>query len=882
MSRFPNRLLAEYPLVAVVALALFWSGDGVQAQQCTATGTNQTCSNSIFLSGGANGISDGGTLTVTNTDTGTITGSTFGINAADVANITNFGTVTGGVFGINATNAANVINFGSISGAIGISATASNVTNNTGTISGTIFGINANVATVSNSGSISGGTFGIFATTSTVTNSGTIVVGAGGTGINATSAANVVSSGTISGGAFGIFANNVADVLNSGTISATTAGISAVSGTVTNTGTIVAASGINFGGNSAVFNAGAIIGSGGTAINFTTGTNTLTLEPGFAISGKVIGAGADVFQLGGTGSASFDVGLIGPTQQYEGFSTFHKVGSSTWSVTGTYSQPNPWDVQSGTLLVNGDLSAASGITVGSGGTLGGIGTVSNPTINNGGTLAPGLPNTIGYFHVTGNLVLASAASYLVQVSPIAASMSSVTGTASIAGALVANGTGGAYTVGQKYAILTASGGLTGTFSGLAVNGSFGSTQPTITYDANDAFLVLAPASLGVPAGSPTNVTNVAHGIDAANSGTPPLAFQSLFSLQPQQLQNALTQLSGEAGTGAQAAALQITNEFLSVLVNSGNNHGALGSMDVPTLDRPGFQALKAPRSAAFAPRSSVWGAVYGSTNSINGDPSGVGSHHLALGTSDFAVGLDSRVSSNTTLGFALAGAGTSWSLSQGLGGGRSDVFQAGVYGSRAFGAGYLSGALAYGSHWVSTSRGIAVGGLDQLHGSFVGQSFSGRLETGYHLAWTPFRLTPYVALQAQAFTTPGYSESAASGVSPFGLVFGSRTATAARSEIGSWADKSFELSNGAEFNVRARVGWAHDWQTSSQLSATFAALPAASFVVTGAMLAPDRLLLTDAAEWRWQNGWSFLTRLDAELADAAQTYRGTARLSYSW
>lgn len=870
-------------LTGAVLLAL-WSCDQARAQQCTTTGTNQTCSNSIFLSGGADGIFDAGTLSVTNTATGTITGTTFGINAADTANVANFGTITGGIFAINATNAANVVNSGTISGIIGISASASNVTNNTGTISGTIFGISANTAVVSNSGSISAGTSGIFATTATVVNSGAILAGAGGSGINAIDAANVINSGTISGGAFGIFANN-AVVLNSGTISATAAGISTGTGDVTNTGTIVAGSGINFGANSTLLNAGAIIGSGGTAVNFAGGTNTLTLEPGSAISGKVLGAGADVFQLGGTGSATFDLGLLGPTEQYEGFSTFNKVGSSTWTVTGTYSQASPWDVQSGTLLVNGNLSAANAVTVDSGSVLGGIGTVSNVTINDGATLAPGLPNSIGTLHVAGNLVLASAASYLVQVSSTVASGTSINGTASVAGAVIVNGTSGAYTVGQKYAIITASGGVTGAFSSLEVEGSFGSTRPIITYDSNDAFLVLAPAALSqqLPADSPINVTNVARGIDAANFGTPPLAFQNLFSLPPQQLQNALTQLSGEADTGAQEAAFQITNEFLSLLVDSGNNHGAPGSMSAPVPDPTTLQALKAPGSVIFAPRLSVWGAVYGSTSSINGDPGGVGSHDLALRTSGFAIGLDSRVSPDTILGFALAGGGTSWSLSQGLGGGRSDVFQAGVHGSQEFGAAYLSGALAYGSHWVSTSRYVTVDGVDQLNGNFVAQSFSGRLETGYHItSWTPFQLTPYAALQAQSFSTPAYSESAASGVSPFGLAFDSRIATAVRSEVGSWANESFRLSDESALDLSGRIGWAHDWQSTPQLAATFLDLPAASFVVNGATPAADLLLLTSAAQWRWRNGWSFLAKFDAELAGGSLTYQGLARLNYAW
>ncbi|MGH6679146.1 MAG: autotransporter outer membrane beta-barrel domain-containing protein, partial [Bradyrhizobium sp.] len=456
-----------------------------------------------------------------------------------------------------------------------------------------------------------------------------------------------------------------------------------------------------------------------------------------------------MFQFGGTGSAAFDLGLIGPTQQYQGFSTFNKVGSSTWTVTGTSSQLNPWEVQNGTLLVNGDLSTASRITVDGGGILGGDGAVSNLTISNGGTLAPGLPS-IGSFHVAGNLVLASAASYLVQVSPLAASVAKVSGTASIAGTLIAAGTGGAYTVGQKYTVLTAPGGLTGTFSAVDVQGSFGSTRPILTYDAGDALLVLAPAVLGsqLPAGAPINVTNVAHAIDAANSGTPPLAFQNLFNLPPPLLQNALTQLSGEANTGAQAAAFQLTNEFLSLLVDRGNGFGGTDSRNLAGPAQPRPKVSEPSAAIAPVPRWSVWSAGYGSTSNTDGDPGGLGSHDLAVHTSGFAVGLDYGISGNTTLGFALAGGGTSWSLSQGLGGGRSDVLQAGLYGSRTFGAAYLSGALAYGSHWFSTNRGITVDGLGWLNGSFVGQSFSGRLEGGYHFtSWTPFRLTPYVAIQ---------------------------------------------------------------------------------------------------------------------------------------
>jgi outer membrane autotransporter protein len=715
-----------------------------------------------------------------------------------------------------------------------------------------------------------------------VTNSGTILVAAGGRGINTTGATSLTNSGAVSGGAFAVSANTVADVSNSGTLSGSSFGISAASGTVTNSGAISGSTAINLGGDSDVFNTGTITGTGGTAVNFAGGLNTLTLGPGSVIAGKVVGAGSDTFQLGGVGSGTFDLGLIGATQQYQGFSTFNKAGSSTWTVTGAFAQSDPWTVQSGTFVVNGDLSAASGITVDPGATLGGTGTLSNTTINDGATLAPGPPNSIGTLRVIGNLVLASAASYLVQVSPATASLTTISGTASLGGTLVANGTGGAYSIGHKYTVLTASGGVTGTFSSLVVSGFGAATQPTITYDANDAFLVLAPAALQLPSAPPTNVANVASAIEAANTGTLPLAFDSLFNLRPQQLQNTLTELSGEAATGDQRGAFQITNEFLSLLVDPfGANRGASEPTNPP---RPaGPMLLKAPKAlAAPAPKISVWGAAYGSTNGTNGDPGGLGSHDLNARTAGFAAGLDDRVAADTTVGFALAGGGTSWSLSQGLGGGHSDVFQAGIYGARQLGPAYLSGALAYGSHWASTSRVVTVGATDQLNADFNGQSFGGRLEAGYRISSMPFGLTPYASLQAQTFFAPAYSESAALGASPFALAYAARTATGVRGEVGGWADRAFALAGGATFHLIGRVGWAHDWQDNPQLSATFLGLPTASFVVNGAVPPADLLLLTNGAEWRWRSRWSLLVKFDGEFAGRSQTYAGTARVRYAW
>ena len=425
--------------------ALAWSVAPTSAQQCTPTGTNQTCTNSIFLTGGAIGLFDNGVppgpgLTVTNTSVGTISGtggavaSAFGIQAA-TATVTNNGTISGTTAlaggegaGVNAAT-ASVANNGTISGTggptglgFGISATTQTVTNN-GTISGTggmagigIVALGLSTATVTNNGTISGTTsgtgagsvgFGVDAATATVTNNGTI-------------------SGTASGVASGF-------------------GIVADTATVTNNGTILGTSGVggsgiginSLGAGSNVTNNGTITGTT-FAIDFAGGGgNTLTLGPTSIINGEVIASGANnLLQLGGSGIGSFDVSLVGPAAQYRGFDTFNKVGDATWTLTGFNAGALPWTVQQGILLVNGSL-ANSPFAV-SGGTLGGIGTIGNTQVNSGGTLAPGSGAPGTSLTINGNLAFQSGALYLVQVNSSTASFANVTATASLAGTVQAN------------------------------------------------------------------------------------------------------------------------------------------------------------------------------------------------------------------------------------------------------------------------------------------------------------------------------------------------------------------------------------------------------------------------------------------------------------
>jgi Autotransporter beta-domain len=439
----------------------------------------------------------------------------------------------------------------------------------------------------------------------------------------------------------------------------------------------------------------------------------------------------------------------------------------------------------------------------------------------------------------------------------------------------------------------------------------------ISTDILTATFTLSAQALGttftslLPPGSPTNVLNVAGALDnsVANGGTLPAGLQNLYDLTPAQLSAAMSALSGEAATDSEKGAFALMNQFLGLMldpfVNGRDCGGGSGLQRDPSLGRsdcgggqaiglaPDQQAgfppniarayasvLKAPPKQTFDQRWTAWGSGFGGSSTTSGNAA-VGSNNVTARDYGFASGMDYHFSQNTLVGFALAGSGTKWGLAQGLGGGRSDAFQVGIYGKSYFGPAYVAAALAFTSNWFTTNR-LALG--DQLTAKFGGESFGGRLESGYRFIVPSsagrFEISPYAAVQAQSFHTPGYSETDLSG-GGLGLNFNARNDSDTRSELGMrFADLT--AVNAMPLILRARLAWAHDWVGNPALNAAFQALPGASFVVNGARVPTDSALASVGAELHMTTRWSVLANFDGEFAKSSQTYAGTGTLRYMW
>ncbi|MCP3412347.1 autotransporter domain-containing protein [Bradyrhizobium sp. CCGB01] len=873
------------------ALSIGASGVGVFAAQNntitnTATGTitGVDGSSGIFVFGGAivtnagaitvgdsTGFSGGimaitANNTVTNTATGTIT---VGQNAAgifmqgDFQTASNFGTITAGDLAVGIAvqgDDSKVTNAGTInvggSGSAGISMQGDRATiSQSGTINVGLAGAgvayNGSSSTITNSGRITGADavegIIVFGDSNIVTNSGTITVGASGVGmdVSAFSTTNqIVNTGTITVGAGGT-------------------GILVSGGSVFNSGTIDASA------------------SGAIAIDLCgCGSNTLTLGPGSVIKGQVFASGTDTFQLGGTGKDTFNLDQIGTGLQYDGFSTFNKVDSSTWTVTGTGNQD--WSVLGGTLMLAGTINGT--VTVATGGTFGGVGTVGTTTVN-GGTLAPGNPT--GTLTVSGDLSFTSASSYMVQISGASNGLAVVTGTATLGGATVVVVPTGS--IAKHYTILNA-GTLPDTFNPV-VAGLSSNLKATLSYGLNDVYLDLA---LGYGGGLNVNQQNVANVLTNVfnSTGSLPVA---LANLSPA----GLTQASGESATGSQQTTFDAMNLFLGLLTDvfgsgrsgapgatpyadeaSANAYAATGKGARDKTTRDAFASIyrKAP-AASFEQRWNVWAAGYGGSQTTDGNAA-LGSNNTSSSIYGTAVGLDYRFSPSTIAGFALAGGGTGFNVN-GLGWGRSDLFQAGAFVRHTMGPAYITAALAYGWQDVTTNRIVTAAGVDQLRAQFNANAFSGRIEGGYRYATQWIGLTPYAAAQATMFSLPNYSEFAVVGNNTFALNYAAKDVTSTRTELGLRADKSFAAAGGL-MTLRGRVAWAHDYNPDRTVGAVFQTLPGSAFVVNGAALARDSALTTASVQMNWMNGWSASATFEGEFSNVTRSYAGKGVVRYAW
>jgi len=595
--------------------------------------------------------------------------------------------------------------------------------------------------------------------------------------------------------------------------------------------------------------AGSIAGAGRFELGgktLTVGSNNLSTS----VSGSIVDGGSS----GGTGGS-----LV-------------KTGTGTLTLSGkanTYTGTTT--INGGTLVVSGSIASSGGVTVNSSGRLSGTGIVPGVKVDSGGTLAPG--NPIGTMTITGNLTLGRGSTYAVEVSQGATTRTDVSGALAIKGISTLQAAFGASnSYSRSTTLLSASGGRTGTFDTFMTSGQPQGLAASLSYTPTDVQLVLT-AMLGKSAMLSANQAAVASAINTSfNSGQLlPAGLQSLFSMSGTPLANALNSLSGEAHTALRTAAFSFGGQLLNIVLGS-----AGGSPSTQIQQAVQYASLAADEATDQPRRLRGWVAGFGGWGGLNAT---AGTASVQTSAQGLAVGGDWSFDEGM-LGVMLASGTSGWFLGDGLGSGRGNAFQAGLYGRTMAGPLYIAAAGAWGQYVVSANRAVPFL-ADYMSASYTSTTWSGRLETGYRFAFGRGGLTPFVAGQGQALQSPGFCETSLLGTGA-ALCVAPRTASQVRSELGLEGDAELGAVNGSPVRLQGKIAWAHEWQRAATANAWFQSLPEASFTVSGAPLPSDIAVARLFSEAQLDRAWSLRLQADAELGEAYASIAGTVRLTGRW
>lgn len=270
---------------------------------------------------------------------------------------------------------------------------------------------------------------------------------------------------------------------------------SGATGTITGTTTITGGkvrmnNELNLGSEPAAFNPAHLTINGGTLAAYAS-FNIDDINRGLTLGAA--GATIDV-------EGAFNLGIQSPIT---GAGSLTKTGTGNLTISGDNTYTGATNVNAGALYFDGDQSGATGaVTVASGATLGGAGTVGgDTTILSGGTVTGGTAGGIGELTFAQDLTLDTGSTWLVDLmhDSTTADQIIVSGNLHIGGALSIAGTG-TFTNGSIYTIATY-GTLTGNgfsndsaYDGILLTGridGLGGNYWTVNYNDNGAITLTA-------------------------------------------------------------------------------------------------------------------------------------------------------------------------------------------------------------------------------------------------------------------------------------------------------------------------------------------------------------------------------------------------------
>ncbi|WP_159096762.1 autotransporter domain-containing protein [Pseudovibrio sp. Alg231-02] len=501
--------------------------------------------------------------------------------------------------------------------------------------------------------------------------------------------------------------------------------------------------------------------------------------------------------------------------------------AGTTILTGTNTYTGGTTVSGGELVVNGTIGD---VTV-NGGSLGGSGTVGAVAFHSGAVIAPG--NSIGTLNAT-SLVFNSGSTFEVELNDggnaagINNDLLAASGTVTINGGTVhvkpENGTddGSTYAANTVYTIMSAVGGVSGTFDSSTPTDDFAFLDFALSYDANNVYLSsqMASSTFCMP-GMSANQCSTGEGTFSLGSG--PL-YNAVLNLSGEEAPQALDHLSGEVHASIRTALLE-DSRFA--------REAALNRMRIAT----GAVAAdgQAQAEKRISESASFWGHGFGAWGSWSGNHNTAG---LDRSVGGLFVGGDVLIGDNTRLG-AFGGYDDSRLEVNGRRSSATvDTVYLGAYGGAQFDALGLRVGGSYAWHDIDTARSVAFTGLSEnLAGSYDARTAQFFGEVGYRFDHNTSSLEPFANVSYVRLSSDGYSETGGTAA----LTAGHETIDSTFTTIGL---RVATLADLGEFNAKlsAQAAWQHAFGDKEPF-ASHAFNGGSTFSVAGAPVAKDALVL---------------------------------------
>jgi outer membrane autotransporter protein len=626
-------------------------------------------------------------------------------------------------------------------------------------------------------------------------------------------------------------------------------------------------------------------GNSTTALHLTNashlglyGTNTYTggtiIDIGSTLNGNTASLQGQILNNGGIDFAQNTNGTY--AGDISGTGSFVKNGTASLNLTGNNTYGGATNVFNGRLAVNGALPNSI-VTIASGGTLGGNGTVAGIIANSGGIIGPG--NSIGTLHVAGNVGFNVGSIYQVEVTGAGQSDQILaTGTATINGGTVqVLAQGGFYGGTTDYTILNAAGGVTGTFAGVTSNYAF--LTPTLSYDNNNVYLDLASNGLVFQSVAATpNQLATAGGAESLGVGNP--VYDTIQGLTAADAQAAYDSLSGEVHASTANTLLSnahyLSDAMIGRLRQSDIESDNTAAHQLAALDTPASDILAIDTAAGPTASHAVWGQAFGGWRETDGAKN---TARLDNTTSGFVMGVDGQIATDWRLGIAAAYSHSDEDLAARNSSAAIDSYHIATYGGGHVGPVALRAGGSYSFNRIASSRDVGVGSInDHDKASYSARTAQVFGEIGYDARIGPVALEPfagmtYVNLQTDSFTEKGGTTALHGRSSNQDLPY---------STLGLRAAGEIAQFDGATLTARGALGWRHAFgDVTPTTSLTFAS-GSDAFTVTGTPISRNALVVQAGLDLAVTDRLAISLNYDGQLATDARDNAVQAQAKFTF